>query len=112
MMMMKKKETKATGDEEKTIADTTPKETLKVLTPSPSPKSTPIKAPIYTKDENLMYSPIKDSGPTELKALKDEYFDARANMFAEEFEADTIAETATSTRASPSKPNFTALFRF
>ncbi|KAI3496672.1 hypothetical protein L1887_39043 [Cichorium endivia] len=103
--------------EEEPILEETLEETPKMPNPPSPPKTqTPtIHLLIHTKDENLRFPPIKESDPLEIKARKNEYFDARAYLHAEDFDSDSDQGTVDPNKAGPSgpsKPDFSELFLF
>ncbi|KAI3510703.1 hypothetical protein L1887_17836 [Cichorium endivia] len=77
------------------LINQTPKETsLKYPTKVQTPHSSPLKIQIPTvdipsEDEILMYSPIKESDPPELKAKKSKFFDTQALLHAEGFSSES-----------------------
>ncbi|KAI3751769.1 hypothetical protein L2E82_22860 [Cichorium intybus] len=95
----------------------TPNETLKETpTKVPTPHSSPPKTQtsivdIPSEDEILMYSPIKESDPPEVKAKKSEYLDAQALLHAEGFSSESKPGTSDPNKVSRSGPSRSRLLK-
>ncbi|KAI3510743.1 hypothetical protein L1887_17877 [Cichorium endivia] len=90
------------------LTSQTPKETTKespTKVPTPHSSPTKIQTPIVeisSEDEILMYSPIKESDPPEVKVKKSEYFDAQARLHAEGFSSESELRTSDPKKVDPS----------